>query len=346
MRKGSYILIISILIVGIFTLLPFILKFEFPNRIYFASVLFFTIGFLFSLILILVFLIPFGILSQKNRYPVEHLEQMSSIFIQAQREMKEMNERLDKELKTRTHQLETMGSALLSTQIELLQKEKLASLAQMASGVVHQIRNPLAIIKNAAYLLRKKTGDNEYLNDNIKIVEDEVDRMNNIAEELLRFARTGERMALEPVNIKDIIQEILKEMAITEPNYSKIKVVNDISDSLSKVQGERESLKQALLNIISNAYQAMPKSGTLKLKSDENDKNVQLTISDTGVGIPSKEKGLIFEPFFTTKDKKGSGLGLAISYAIIKKIGGDIKVDSKEGEGTTFNVFLKVQESM
>ena len=169
-----------------------------------------------------------------------------------------------------------------------------------------------------------------------------MDRMNKIAGELLRFARTGERVALEPVDLKDIIQEILKEVAITEKNYSKIKVVNEIPDSLSKVQGERESLKQALLNIISNAYQAMPKGGTLKLKADENGKNVQLTISDTGVGIPSREKELIFEPFFTTKDKKGSGLGMAISYAIIKRIGGDIKVDSEEGKGTTFNVFLKV----
>ena len=254
--------------------------------------------------------------------------------------MKEMNEKLDKELKSRTFQLETMGSELLSTQIELLQKEKLASLAKMASGVVHQIRNPLAIIKNATYLLKKKTGD-KYLNDQIKIVEDEADRMNKIAGELLRFARTGELVALEPVDLKVLIQEILKEVAITEKNYSKINVVNELPDSLPKVQGERESLKQALFNIISNAYQAMSESGILGLKADENDKSVQLTISDTGVGIPSREKELIFEPLFTTKGKEGSGLGMAISYAIIKRIGGDIKVDSEQRKGTTFKILLK-----
>ena len=191
-----------------------------------------------------------------------------------------MNERLDKELRKRKQQVETMGSELLSTKIELL-----------------------------------------------------------------RFARTSERIALEPVDLKSIVQEILKEQAITEPNYNKVKVVNDIPESLSRVQGERESLKQAFLNIISNAYQAMPKGGTLKLKAEENDKSIQFTISDTGMGIPPREKELIFEPFFTTKDKKGSGLGMAISYGIIKRIGGDIKVDSEEGKGTTFTVFLKVQES-
>lgn len=341
MRKGIYILIISILMVGILTFLPIVLRPEFPNRIYFLSLFFFTIGFLLALIFILIFLIPFSIIFQKNRYPTEHLEELSSIFIQAQREMKETNERLDKELKIRKQQVETIGSELLSTQIELLQKEKLASLAQMASGVVHQIRNPLAIIKNATYLLKKKTGD-KYLNDQIKIIEDEADRMNKIAEELLRFARTGEHIALEPIDLENIVQEILKGAAIAETNHNKIKVINEIPDSLPKVQGEMETLKQALLNIVSNAYQAMPKGGTLKLKTEENDKNVQLTISDTGVGIPSRDKNLIFEPLFTTKNKKGSGLGMAISYAIIKRIGGDIKVDSKEGKGTTFNIFLKV----
>ncbi len=344
MRKGIYILLIFILIIGILTFIPFVLKPELSNKIYFPAIFFFAIGFLFSLILILIFLVPFGLITRKNPYTVEYLDRLSSIFIKAQKEMKEMNERLDRELKLRTQQLESMSSELLSTQIELLQKEKLASLAKMASGVVHQIRNPLAIIKNATYLLKKKTGENEYLNDKIQIVEDEADKMNRIAEELLRFARTGERLTLEPVNIKDIILEILKEVSITEKNYSKINVVNQIPDSLSKIQGERESLKQALFNIISNAYQSMPDGGTLKLNSEENGKDVQLSICDTGVGIPAKERGLIFEPFFTTKGKEGSGLGMAISYAIIKRIGGDIKVDSQEGKGTTFNVLLKCEE--
>ena len=341
MRKGVYILLIFILILGVLAFLPFILKPEFSNKIYLYAIFFFAIGFLFSLILILLFLIPLNLFPKKNRHTAEYLDQLSSIFIQAQKEMKQMNERLDGELKSRTFQLETMGSELLSTQIELLQKEKLASLAKMASGVVHQLRNPLAIIKNAAYLLKKKTGEDEYLTDEIKIVEDEVDRMNKIAGELLRFARTGERVTLEPVGLKDIIKEILKEAAITQKNYSKINVINELPDSLSKVQGERESLKQALLNIISNAYQAMPKGGTLKFSSEDNGKEVRLCISDTGVGIPAKEKELIFEPFVTTKGKEGSGLGMVISYAVIKRIGGDIKVDSEEGKGTTFKILLK-----
>ncbi len=264
--------------------------------------------------------------------------------------MKEINEKLDRELKLRTRQLNTMGSELLSTQIELLQKEKLASLAKMASGVVHQIRNPLAIIKNATYLLKKRIGDpaikkeagrDENLNGEIKIIEDEADRMNKIAGELLRFARTDERIMLGSVDLNVLIREILKEAVITEKNYKKVKVENSLSNPLPKAQGESESLKQAISNIISNAYQAMPEGGTLRLKAHETDKEIRLDISDTGVGIPAKEKELVFEPLFTTKGKGGSGLGMAISYAIIKKIGGDIKVESEEGKGSTFSVFLK-----
>ena len=340
MRKGVYVFLVFILIIGVLSFLPFVLKPEFSNKIYFSAIFFFAIGFLFSLILILIFFIPFGVFSKGSRNSAERMEHFSSVFIKAQKEMKKINEKLDRELKARNEQLENMSSELISTQIELLQKEKLASLAKMASGVVHQIRNPLAIIKNATYLLRKKTGE-ESLVEEIKIVEDEADRMNKIAEELLHFARTGERVILGRVNLKDIIREILKELSITEKDYNKIKLLNELPDFLSEVQGEKESLKQALFNIISNAYQAMPRGGILKLTSEENGKTVLLSISDTGTGIPAKEKELIFEPFFTTKGKKGSGLGMAISYAIIKKIGGDIKVDSEQGKGTTFKVLLK-----
>lgn len=342
MRKGPYILIISILIVGILAFIPIITKPEISDRIHLVSFFFFAIGFLLALLLVMVFLIPFSILPPKNRNPVQNLEQLSSLFIKAQREMKEMNKKLDKELKLKNTRLETMSSELLSTQIELLQKEKLAALAQMASGVVHQIRNPIAIIKNAIYLLKKKTGEDNDLNESIKIVEDEADRMNRIAGELLRFARTGENISLQSVDLKEILQDICKEMAVLQPNYEKVELVDNIPESLSKVKGETESLKQALLNIISNAYQAMPDGGALTLKAHESGENVFLSISDTGTGISPAQKDLVFEPFFTTKDEnKGSGLGMAISYAIIKKIGGDIEVYSTEGEGTTFEISLK-----
>ncbi len=341
MRKGVYILLIFILMIGIVAFFPIIISPELSDKIYFVSLFFFAIGFLLALILILIFFLPLNVFFKKGRSTSEYLDKLSTLSMQARKEMKEMNEKLDKELKVRNGQLKSMGSELLSTQIELLQKEKLASLAKMASGVVHQIRNPLAIIKNATYLLKKKITDDEKLNDEIKIIEDEADRMNRIAEELLKFARTDEKIMLSSVNINDIIRDVLKEAAVTEKNYKKVKVENELHASLSKAQGESESLKQALSNIIFNAYQAMPTGGTLKLETHEDDKEVRLDISDTGIGIPAKEKSLIFEPLFTTKGKQGSGLGMAISYAIIKKIGGDIKVESQEGKGTTFSVTLK-----
>ena len=350
MRKGVYVFLIFILMLGILAFAPIILNPELSNKIDFVSLFFFIIGFLLALILMLVFLIPFNIFSGKSRSDSKYLDELSAISMQARKEMKEMNERLGRELKLKTKQLNSMGSELISTQIELLQKEKLASLAKMASGVVHQIRNPLAIIKNATYLLKKKMGDpatkkeagrDKNLNGEIKIIEDEADRMNKIAGELLQFARTDERIMLGSVNLTVLIREILDDAAITEKNYKKVKIENELPDSLPKAQGESESLKQAISNIISNAYQAMPEGGILKLEAYDKDKEVRLDISDTGMGIPAKEKGLVFEPLFTTKGKEGSGLGMAISYAIIKKIGGDIKVESEEGKGTIFRVTLK-----
>jgi signal transduction histidine kinase len=328
---------------GILAFSPTVFNLEFSDKIYFVSLLFFVVGFLLALILMLTFLLPFSFFQKKNRYASEYLNEISSISMQARKEMKEVNEKLYRELKLRKRQLESMSSELLSTQIELLQKEKLASLAKMASGVVHQLRNPLAIMKNATYLLKKKTAEGgKSLNDEIKIIEDEANRMNKIAEELLRFARTGERIMLSPVNLNGIVREVLKEAPITEKNYEKVQVENELDESLPEAQAESESLKQAVSNIVSNAYQAMPKGGTLRLRAQENEKQIQLDISDTGIGIPAKERDLVSEPLFTTKGKEGSGLGMAISYAIIKKMGGDIKVASQEGKGTTFSVILKV----
>lgn len=346
MRKGVYVLLISIFILGILAFVPIITKPEFSDKIYLAALFFFAIGFLLAIILTLAFFIPVKFFFKKERYPSDYLDRMSAISMQARKEMKEINEKLDRELKLRTRQLETMSSQLLSTQMELLQKEKLASLAKMASGVVHQIRNPLAIIKNATYLLKNKNSNSaaQKINGEIKIIEDEADRMNKMAEELLKFARTGERIMLNPVNLKDIIDEILEGLSVTEKNYKKVKVENFLADSLSEALAEKESLKQAISNIITNAYQAMPKGGVLKIAAYENDKEVRLDISDTGIGIPAKEKELIFEPLFSTKGKGGSGLGMAISYSIIKKIGGDIKVESALGKGTTFSVILKKTE--
>lgn len=343
MRKGIYVIILLVLIVGILPLVPLLLSSDVPNKIYFFSLLFFTLGFLFSLIVIMIFFLPFGALSKKKNSSLHSIEGLSKFLLRRQEELKTMKEELETELKARTHQLRKTSSELLSTQIELLQKEKLASLAQMASGVVHQIRNPLAIIKNATYLMRKKSED-EYLIDKIKIVEEEVDRMEKIARELLQFAKTNEPVALHPVDVADLMEEILEEEAIIQPNYEKVKTVNHIQNSLPSVLAERDSLREVFLNIISNAYQAMPDGGTLSLRAKREGKKAHIVISDTGIGMSSDEQKSIFEPFVSTKRKGGSGLGMAISYAIIKKLGGSIEVSSQEGKGTTFTVSLECEE--
>jgi signal transduction histidine kinase len=236
-----------------------------------------------------------------------------------------------------------------------LQKEKerqvnlssrLASLGTLAAGVAHEINNPIAIILGFADLLMEKIPPGTPEHEHLKIIEKQALACKKIVENLGRFARIPEQRA-ETSDINEEVQRIVamvKNTLLTE----KIRCVVELEEGLPPVTGDPQGLQQVLLNLITNARAAMKGGGTLTLRTRRVGNRAEVSVSDTGTGIPRKLLERIFDPFFTTKAPgEGTGLGLSISHGIVEKAGGSIHVESRtadesgEGQtGTTFRILL------
>ncbi|MEZ0324048.1 MAG: ATP-binding protein [Hydrogenothermaceae bacterium] len=230
---------------------------------------------------------------------------------------------------------------------QIIQSEKLAVIGRLAAGLSHEIKNPLAIISQSVFSLKrrlKKICDEGMINDLIEPLE-RIERSSNrakdIIDRLLNFSKPYYRN-VEKVNLKNIIEEAVK-LAVFQANKSEVKISSKLKDIF--IKGDRNSLIQLFLNIIINAFESITSDGkiTITLKYLKKDKLAEVSIKDTGIGISPDIIDRIFEPFFTTKEK-GTGLGLSVAYRIAKDHNGDIKVKSIEGEGTEFIIYLPVYE--
>ena len=233
---------------------------------------------------------------------------------------------------------------LQSTQNELLRAEKLTSLGQLAASIAHEINNPLAGVLIYTQLLSKKvTGDSfkkEEASGYLSKMESEVSRCSKIIRNLLDFARQTEPM-LRLVDINQVLEQTLSLVG-HQAQIQNIEVIRELS-SLPEVMADFDQLQQIFTNLILNAIQAMPDGGRLTLRSSVIDSEVRVDVQDTGCGISKENLAKLFTPFFTTKEKsKGVGLGLAVVHGIIERHKGRIKVQSEEGKGTTFSVYLGV----
>ena len=221
---------------------------------------------------------------------------------------------------------------------------KLASIGRLAAGVAHEINNPLAIINEAAGLMRDIIEDSEDFENKKKFlklvggISDSVNRAKTITHRLLGFAR---RMDVTPevIDLNDTIREVVGFLE-KEFLYRSIHLELNLDENLPKVKIDRGQLQQVFLNIINNALDAVKEGGTIDVTSEVKDsKTIHVVISDSGDGIPKDLLTHIFDPFFTTKDKgKGTGLGLSISYGIMKKLEGTILVESEVNKGTKFTI--------
>ncbi|RKY58896.1 MAG: hypothetical protein DRP95_05540, partial [Candidatus Latescibacterota bacterium] len=245
---------------------------------------------------------------------------------------------LIKALKHRDEKLE-------EKQRQITQSEKLAALGQVAAGVAHEIRNPLASIKVGIHSIQKEIGEKLDLNDEIRedieIIKKDIDRIASIIARFLSFARPAEPN-YEPINVNSILTQTIS-LVRTKMKEQGIQLKLSLSEDLPPLMGDREQLKQVFLNIILNAIQAMPNGGKIEISTGLGDGIVQVKISDTGCGIPKDLKERIFDPFFTTKDD-GTGLGLSIAQGIVERHRGKIEVVSEEGKGSTFIVSLPLKE--
>ncbi|SHJ33873.1 polar amino acid transport system substrate-binding protein [Dethiosulfatibacter aminovorans DSM 17477] len=222
---------------------------------------------------------------------------------------------------------------------QMLHSSKMAAIGQLASGVAHEIRNPLGLIRNYAYLIEKKVSKNdEVTRKALDVIEDSVERTSSIIDNLLNFSRIfGDKN--EDTNIQEFIEDIVNlERSFFEKNNIDCKVI--CSDDLNIVIN-RESFKHIIINLIGNASDAMPEGGTLTLSAEKCDDGLVFKCIDTGIGIDKESINSIFNPFYTKKLKgKGTGLGLYIVYNEIEKNGGNIKVESEVNVGTTFTLEL------
>ncbi len=222
---------------------------------------------------------------------------------------------------------------------ELMQVKKLAAIGTLASGVAHELNNPLNNISLSAQILAKEAGEKcpvpiqEAVNDIIG----QTARVKRIVGDLLEYAR-GRELQVGEVELNELITNSYKHLAVSQ-NVEKIRFSLDSGPAKIIIQADPAQLEQVFINLFTNSVDAMQGEGDLRVQVREREGATMITVTDSGKGIPRESLEKIFEPFFTTKDK-GTGLGLAIVFNIIRKHNGDITVESEEGKGTTFTIAL------
>ncbi|MBI2001239.1 MAG: PAS domain-containing protein [candidate division NC10 bacterium] len=256
-------------------------------------------------------------------------------------------------------------------ELQLIQSAKMAALGEMAGGIAHEIRNPLAITSSAAQILLKKGADPELRRESARKIHTAAGRAATIIENLLRFARPSEGL-VEQVDVNGAVEDTLSLIG-HQISLQSIEIEKRLAPHLPRVKGNKNQLQQVFMNIILNAYHAMPEGGGLTITSrvlpialpaadglpstelselarppafnpqsaSDNGQWVDVRFSDTGCGIPEENLSRIFDPFFTTMPVgRGTGLGLSIAYSIVRQHGGIIGVESQVGMGSTFTVSL------
>jgi len=228
---------------------------------------------------------------------------------------------------------------------QLIKAEKLASIGLLSSGIAHELRNPLNIIETARYAIETELEhQNVEVDKRLKVIKSSIQRSSAIIDNLLQFSRHSE-FSKEKVDVAALIKSTISLLykEFTQQNIQPLLALAETPRAFVNI----DSLKQVFLNIILNAVQAMPNGGELRVRSytTEDKKSVAIEFKDNGVGISEEHLQHLFTPFFTTKGPAdGTGLGLYLSYTLLNREGGEMQVESSEGEGATFTVILPTAE--
>jgi PAS domain S-box-containing protein len=228
---------------------------------------------------------------------------------------------------------------LREMQQALLQSEKLAAMGKLTSQIAHELNNPIYGIMNTLELLKTEVPPESKRRRILELSLSETQRLAEMLRNMLSFSKPEEEKR-RPVKINELVEGILLVME-KQMRESNIKVETYFDETLPEVLASTNQMRQVMLNLLKNAKEAMPKGGSLTVRTSREDHKVVVAIQDTGVGIPEELRDKIFEAFFTTKQKvKGVGLGLSVCYGIIKDHGGEIRVESGVDKGTTFTILL------
>lgn len=261
-------------------------------------------------------------------------------------DMKELVQTLESKVTERTQEL-------MEAKAEVMQGEKLASIGVLASGIAHELNNPLTGVLTFTSLMRKKAAEGSEDAADLDLVIRETKRCASIIRRLLDFAR--EKVPVKGFfSLNHVIEDVVR--FVERPaSLQQIEITSDLDCALPQIWGDADLMKQVVMNLLVNAEQAIEGQGHITVASRLGPGTaserlgvdamamVEISVTDTGCGIAPENMERIFDPFFTSKEVgKGTGLGLSVSYGIVKAHGGKITVDSVVGEGTTFHVFLPI----
>ncbi|UCD84339.1 MAG: response regulator [Deltaproteobacteria bacterium] len=253
-------------------------------------------------------------------------------------------ERLARDLKKYAQELEHKIIEIDRTQMELIKSEKLAATSKLVAGVAHEIKNPLNSISLTAANLEHITNSSKplpeikrFYQEHIELLKSDIERVKDLVENFMRFTRPS-AIHLKLKDINEIVDSALKSIA-PQAKQNKVRLISRYDKGLPKIMVEEDELYRCFINLFLNSLEAMEKGGKLTLETRGSTKEIAITVSDTGGGIPREIQDKIFDIFFSTKDG-GKGLGLSQVYRTVEALGGEISVHSKVGKGTKFTIAI------
>jgi signal transduction histidine kinase len=324
---------------------------------------------IFVLVGSVVWLLIMRFVAQPVRGLLQHMQRVEQGDLSVRAATRDNDEigKLTSGFNAMVESLETTRRELHESHAKQIQQAgKLASIGELASGIAHEIRNPLAGIGAAVEVLAENSGGNGQYGEVAGEIHQQIARLNRTIRDLLEFARPREP-EIAPCDVHEIIKPML---ALVRPDAQKhgVRIVEEFAPDLPPIMADPQQLQQAILNILLNAEQAMPEGGGLTVRTEGREKGesrkggrkeernlissrpatptsqlsdlptfIRILISDTGIGISRENLGKIFSPFFTTKHR-GTGLGLSITRTIVEKQHGSVEVESAPGCGTTFTL--------
>ena len=291
-----------------------------------------------------------------------HLYQKERLLKAEQERNREKELAHAREIEKAYTDLEKAHRNLKSTQSQLIQSEKMASLGELTAGIAHEIQNPLNFVNNFSEVntelideLVEEINDGNYdevkeLAKDIKSNEEKIkhhgSRADSIVKGMLQHSRTnsGEKT---PTDINAICDEYLRlayHGLRAKDNTFNAKLETDFDESIGNINVVAQDISRVILNLITNAFQACGADGLVKVSTKNLEDKIVISVEDNGSGIPDAIKDKIFQPFFTTKvTGQGTGLGLSLAYDIVKAHGGELKVESEVGKGTEFIISLLIE---
>ncbi len=263
---------------------------------------------------------------------------LTGFLAEREREQKLRYQKTAETLEESYRKLREQADQIIEIEGQLRRADRLSALGELSAGMAHEIRNPLGSIKGTAEILRDGVAPDDPKLEFADILIKEVDRLNKVLEDFLRFARPEpvEHGRFSPNKAIEEVLELTRQQALRNRVEVEVVLAEDI-----EIPGRGEQIQQALLNLVLNALQVMPDGGQLKVSSTVHGNEVGIHVSDSGPGIAMEDRERIFNPFVTTRDS-GTGLGLAITQRIIQGHDGHINLESTLGHGSSFTLCLPV----